>query len=53
MFVKYFVYLHGNIRKHMVISVKDKLRALDILKGYNGNNPYILMLKRDVVVIGQ
>ena len=37
----------------MVISVKDKLRALDILKGYNGNNPYILMLKRDVVVKGQ
>lgn len=34
----------------MVISVKDKLRALDILKDYNGNNPYILMLRRDVMM---
>lgn len=34
----------------MVISVKDKLKALDILKGYNGNNPYILMLRRDVLM---
>ena len=32
----------------MAVSVKDKLRALDILKVYGGSNPYILMLKRDV-----
>lgn len=31
------------------MSVKDRLQALDILKGYNGQNPYILMLKRDVL----
>ena len=37
----------------MVVSTKDKLKALDILKGYNGNNPYILMLKRDVMMKGQ
>ena len=31
----------------MTISLKDKLRALDIIKEYKGNNPYILMLQRD------
>ena len=30
------------------MSLKDKLKALDILKEYKGNNPYILMLQRDV-----
>lgn len=29
-------------------TTKDKLNALDILKEYNGDNPYILLLKRDV-----
>lgn len=33
----------------MPVSVKDKLRALDILKEYKGPNPYILMLQRDVI----
>lgn len=33
----------------MPVSVKDKLRALDILKEYKGSNPYILMLQRDVI----
>lgn len=32
----------------MAINTKDKLDALDILKEYKGNNPYILMLQRDV-----
>lgn len=32
----------------MAINTKDKLVALDILKEYKGNNPYILMLQRDV-----
>ena len=34
----------------MPISEKKKLEALDVLRGYNGSNPYILMVKRDVVV---
>ena len=29
-------------------SVKDRINALNILKEYNGTNPYILMLYRDV-----
>ena len=37
-----------NLDLHFM-SVKDRLQALDILKGYNGQNPYILMLKRDVL----
>lgn len=32
----------------MPINVKDKLKSLDLLKDYKGNNPYILMLQRDV-----
>lgn len=36
----------------MAVSVKTRLEALDILKGYTGNNPYILMLKRDVYTKG-
>lgn len=32
------------------MSVKDRLQALDILKVYNGQNPYILMLKRDILM---
>lgn len=36
----------------MSVSVKNKLQALDILKGYNGSNPYILMLKRDIILKG-
>lgn len=31
------------------MSIKDKLAAIDILKGYKGNNPYILMSQRDVI----
>lgn len=34
----------------MAVTIKDKLKAIDILKEYNGNNPYILMLKRDVLI---
>ena len=36
----------------MPVNVKDKLRSLDILKEYNGTNPYILMLQRDVTFKG-
>ena len=32
------------------MKAKDKLNALAILKDYQGDNPYILMLKRDVYV---
>ena len=32
------------------MSTKNKILALDLLSGYNGNNPYILMLKRDVFI---
>ena len=31
-------------------SIKKTAEALDILKNYNGDNPYILMLKRDMFV---
>ena len=37
----------------MIVSVKDKLSALDILKNYTGSNPYILMLRRDVYMKGE
>ena len=37
----------------MGISVKNKLKALDLLKEYKGNNPYILMLQRDVYMKGE
>lgn len=37
----------------MASTIKDRLQALDLLKGYNGSNPYILMLKRDVVMYGK
>lgn len=37
----------------MSVSIKDRLNALDILKDYKGSNPYILMLKRDIIVKGQ
>ena len=36
------------VRK-MAISIKDRINAIDILKNYVGNNPYILMLKKDVL----
>lgn len=36
----------------MAVSVKDKLHSLDLLREYNGNNPYIHMLKRDVIFKG-
>lgn len=36
----------------MAVSVKNRLHALDILKEYSGNNPYILMIKRDVYMKG-
>ena len=31
-------------------NIKERLQALDLLKEYKGNNPYILMLQRDVYV---
>jgi SWI/SNF-related matrix-associated actin-dependent regulator 1 of chromatin subfamily A len=37
----------------MVTSIKDRVQALEILKDYNGSNPYILMLKRDIFVKGE
>lgn len=36
----------------MVVSLKDRLQALDILKEYKGNNPYILMIQRDILFKG-
>ena len=33
----------------MAISVKDQMRTIDIVKGYTGGNPYICMLKKDVL----
>ena len=36
----------------MQISEKKKNEALDLLRGYSGTNPYILMIKRDVVIKG-
>lgn len=36
----------------MSVNIKSKLQALDILKTYNGKNPYILMLQRDVMTKG-
>ena len=36
----------------MSVSIKDKLFSLDILREYKGNNPYILMLQRDVIFKG-
>ena len=48
MLFRIFAKKYTNIR-NMPISVKDKLRALDILKEYKGSNPYILMLQRDVI----
>ena len=34
----------------MQISEKRKNEALDLLRGYAGTNPYILMIKRDVII---
>ena len=34
----------------MTLSNKRKSEALDLLRGYSGTNPYILMIKRDVVI---
>lgn len=36
----------------MAVTIKDRLQSLDILKEYNGDNPYIHMLKRDVILKG-
>ena len=33
-------------------SIKAKNEAIDILRGYSGDNPYLLMLKRDVILKG-
>ena len=33
-------------------SAKAKNEAIDILRGYSGDNPYLLMLKRDVIIKG-
>ncbi len=35
-----------------VVSTKKKLAAIDILNAYSGNNPYILLLKHQVTVLG-
>ena len=35
-----------------VVSTKKKLAAIDILNEYSGNNPYILLLKHQVTVLG-
>lgn len=34
----------------MQISTKKRVEALDVLQNYNGDNPYILMVRRDVIV---
>ena len=34
----------------MQISTKKRIEALDVLQRYNGDNPYILMLKKDVFI---
>lgn len=36
-------------RVKMAVSVKDKVKAIDIIKTYSGVNPYILMLKKDIL----
>lgn len=33
----------------MATSLKDKINAIDIIQTYSGNNPYILMLKKDIL----
>ena len=33
----------------MATSIKDRIKAIDIVKNYIGNNPYILMLKKDIL----
>ena len=33
--------------------LRNKTQAIDLLKGYDGGNPYILSLKRDVIVLGK
>lgn len=33
----------------MATSIKNKINAIDIIQTYSGNNPYILMLKKDVL----
>lgn len=33
--------------------LRNKTQAIDLLKGYDGSNPYILSLKRDVIVLGK
>lgn len=33
-------------------SIKAKNEAIDILRGYSGDNPYLLMLRRDVILKG-
>ena len=35
-----------------IVSAKKRLAAIDILKSYSGNNPYILLLKHQVTVLG-
>lgn len=34
----------------MSVSIKNKLKSLDLLKEYKGNNPYILMLQRNIIL---
>lgn len=33
----------------MATSIKDKMRSIDLVKSYSGGNPYICMLKKDVL----
>lgn len=33
----------------MAVTIKDRLNAIDIIKTYSGSNPYILMLRKDVL----
>ena len=33
-------------------SIKAKNEAIDVLRGYSGDNPYLLMLRRDVILKG-
>lgn len=36
-------------RERMATSLKDRINAIDIIQTYSGNNPYILMLKKDIL----
>lgn len=52
-FKKKFVSLWKILLILMFNTIKSKNEALEILKRYQGNNPYILGLKRDVIILNK